>query len=148
MTGTPVKLTSEHKARIVQALACFDTPSDVVNTLKSEFGVEITRQRVQQYDPTTSAGRQCARQWRELFAATRERFVKSIAEIPIAHRAYRLRALQRMAERAERLKNYALAAQLHEQAAKECGDDYTNRTRIDAKVQATARTVILPVKAS
>ncbi|WP_256345640.1 DUF2280 domain-containing protein, partial [Pseudomonas sp. F1002] len=47
--------------------------------------------------------------------------------IPIANRAYRLRALGRMAEKAETMKNMALATQIIEQAAKETGDVYVNR---------------------
>lgn len=62
-----------------------------------------------------------------MFHACRERFTAETADIPIAHRAYRLRALGRMAEKAESMKNIALTAQLLEQAAKEVGDIYVNR---------------------
>lgn len=139
-------ISDEVKAFIVQAVACFDTPSDVAAAVKTEFGVEVTRQLVQCHDPTKYAGRKCAQKWKALFKATREEFLKKSADIPIAQRSYRLRALQRMAERAERSKNYPLAAALHEQAAKECGDVFTNRTRLDANVKATAKTVIVPAK--
>jgi hypothetical protein len=44
----------------------------------------------------------------------------------------RLRTLQRLADRAEAQGNIALAAQLVVQAAKEVGDVFTNRQRIDA----------------
>ena len=66
-----------------------------------------------------------------LFHDTRKRFREETAEIPIANRAYRLRALGRMAEKAESMKNMALTAQLLEQAAKEVGDVYVNRHRKD-----------------
>lgn len=36
-----------------------------------------------------------------------------------------------MATRTETMKNYALAAQIVEQAAKECGDAYTNRQKVE-----------------
>jgi hypothetical protein len=39
--------------------------------------------------------------------------------------------LDRMANRAESIKNYALTAQLIEQAAKECGDAYTNKLKVE-----------------
>ncbi|MDU2882953.1 MAG: DUF2280 domain-containing protein, partial [Enterobacter sp.] len=38
-------LKGEVKAFIVQPLACFDTPSQVVELVKKEFGLSITRQQ-------------------------------------------------------------------------------------------------------
>lgn len=40
-------LKNEVKSFIVQALACFDTPSQVVESVKNEFGVVVTRQQVE-----------------------------------------------------------------------------------------------------
>ncbi|WP_122869605.1 DUF2280 domain-containing protein, partial [Pseudomonas viridiflava] len=37
-------LKHEVKSFIVQALACFDTPSQVVEQVKQEFSIEISRQ--------------------------------------------------------------------------------------------------------
>ncbi|ELY5205580.1 DUF2280 domain-containing protein, partial [Yersinia enterocolitica] len=67
----------------------------------------------------------------DLFNSTRSRFQTEISDIPIANRAYRLRALDRMATKAESMKNFAMTAQLMEQAAKEVGDAYTNRQKVD-----------------
>ncbi|HDS1765652.1 DUF2280 domain-containing protein [Pseudomonas putida] len=120
-------LRSEVKAFIVQALACFDTPTQVVEAVKKEFGVDVSRQVCEGHDPTKYAGRGLAKRWADMFHACRERFTTETADIPIAHRAYRLRALGRMAEKAESMKNMALTAQLLEQAAKEVGDVYVNR---------------------
>ncbi len=122
-------LRSEVKAFIVQALACFDTPSQVVEAVLKEFNVVVTRQQCESHDPTKAAGKALGEKWRTLFEDTRARFREQTAEIPIANRAYRLRALGRMAEKAENMKNMALTAQLLEQAAKECGDIYVNRAR-------------------
>lgn len=66
-----------------------------------------------------------------LFHDTRKRFREDTAEIPIANRAYRLRALGRIVEKAEGMRNLALALQVLEQAAKESGDMYVNRHRKD-----------------
>ena len=120
-------LRSEVKAFIVQALACFDTPSQVVEAVKKEFDLDVSRQVCEGHDPTKYAGRGLAKKWADMFHACRERFTAETAEIPIANRAYRLRALGRMAEKAESMKNMALTAQLLEQAAKEVGDVYVNR---------------------
>lgn len=124
-------LQNEVKAFIVQALACFDTPSQVAELVQKEFGLTITRQQVESHDPTKTSGKCLAKRWVTLFEDTRKRFRDDTADIPIANRAFRLRALGRMAERAENMKNIALAAQLLEQAAKETGGTYTNKQQVD-----------------
>jgi hypothetical protein len=48
-------------------------------------------------------------------------------DLAIAHRSFRLRTLQRLAQRAESMGNIALTARLLEQAAKEVGDAFTSR---------------------
>lgn len=124
-------LKHEVKSFIVQALACFDTPSQVVEQVKQEFSIEISRQQCESHDPTKRAGVNLAARWVTLFHDTRKRFREDTAEIPIANRAYRLRALGRIVEKAENMRNLALALQVLEQAAKESGDMYVNRHRKD-----------------
>lgn len=126
------KLTDEIRTFIVQSLACFDAPSIVADAVKREFGVAVKRQAVEVYDPTKRASlNHLAPKWRTLFDETRKAFLEDTSKIAISHRAVRLRALQRMAEKAEGMGNMALAAQLHEQAAKECGDAYSNRHKLE-----------------
>ena len=124
------KLSNEALTYVVQALACFDTPSEVAEAVNKEFGVKITKQGVEKYDPTKQAGKSISLGCKKLFEDTRKAFVDKITSIPIAHRSVRLRAIGRMAEAAERQKNYALAGQLLKQAAKEVGDAYTNKRRL------------------
>jgi len=124
-------LTTEVKAFIVQGLACFDTPTQVAQAVKQEFGIDVTRQQVAQHDPTKVAGINIATKWKTMFEEVRNRFREETSDIPIANKAYRLRALDRMAAKAEGIKNMALAAQLMEQAAKEMGGAYTNRQQVD-----------------
>lgn len=124
-------LKPDVKAFIIQSLACFDTPTFVVESVQKEFGLKITRQQVESHDPTKVSGKALAKKWADLFHTTRERFKTEISDIPIANKAYRLRVLDRMATRTETMKNYALAAQIVEQAAKECGDAYTNRQKVE-----------------
>ena len=123
-------LSEDAKRHIVKALACFDTPTQVVASVKEEFGVDVPRNQVAQYDPTKVSGKTLSLKWRTLFDDTRKRFREDVAEIPIASRAFRLRALARMAQQAEGMRNIALAVQVIEQAAKEVGDMYVNR-RLD-----------------
>ncbi|MEL5676923.1 DUF2280 domain-containing protein [Serratia nevei] len=126
-------LKPDVKAFIIQSLACFDTPTLVVESVQKEFGLKITRQQVESHDPTKVSGKSLAKKWVDLFHTTRERFKTEISDIPIANKAYRLRVLDRMAMRTETMKNYALAAQIVEQAAKECGDAYTNKQKIETQ---------------
>ena len=121
------KLSEGVKTFIVQSLACFDTPSVVVDAVRKEFGETITRQSVEGYDPNKKAGCNISGKWKSLFEETRKTFLEDTATIAISHRAVRLRALQRMAEKAESQGNMVLAANLMEQAAKEVGDSFTNR---------------------
>lgn len=123
-------LKDEVKAFIVQALACFDKPTQVAAAVKEQFGLTVSRQQCEAYDPTKYVGRSLHLKWRTLFEDTRARFRVETAEIPIANRAVRLRSLDRMAGKAEDKGNIPLAIQIIEQAAKEVGDVYVNR-RLD-----------------
>lgn len=123
-------LNEAAKRFIVQALACYDTPTQVSEAVKDEFGIEVPRNQVGQYDPTKASGAALAKKWRELFYETRERFRKEVAEIPVADQAYRLRQLHKMVNEAMRRKNIVLAASLLEQAAKESGGMFTNKREL------------------
>ena len=127
------KLSDGVKTYIVQALACFDTPSVVAAAVKREFGIDVSRQLVESHDPTKKAASGLATKWRALFEETRKAFLEDTAEIAISHRAVRLRALQRMAQKAEDMGNMSLAKDLLKQAAEEMGNAYTNRREFTGK---------------
>lgn len=103
------KFTREQQTYVVQALACFDSPAVVVAALKKEFGTAISPQAVECYEPTKKAGRNPSARWTALFEETRKTFLEDTASIAISHRAVRLRALQRMADKAETQGNMVLA---------------------------------------
>lgn len=124
-------LSTEVKSFIVQSLACFEPPSKVVELVKAEFNVQVSRQQVSQYSPGNAMAEKLSQKWVDLFKSTRERFQNEISDIPIANKSYRLRTLDRMMTKAESMKNMVLAASLIEQAAKECGDAYTNRQKVE-----------------
>lgn len=131
MAGKGDKLTDDARTFVVQQLAMFDPPETVAKAVKAEFSMEITRQAVEAYNPTKRAGAKLSERWRTLFEETRRTFLENTADIGVSHRAVRLRALQRLAERAEVMGNIGLAAQLLEQAAKETGDAFTNRQKVE-----------------
>jgi hypothetical protein len=137
----PARLPGQIQAFIVRALACYDSPTEVARAVKEEFDVDVTRFHVQTYNPERG-GNKPAKRWCALFEQTRAAFEKNVSDIPIAKKATRLRALHRMAQRAEVMGNYALAKELHEQAAKEMGDVYTNRRLFDIDPEGTLADVL------
>lgn len=119
------------KLRIVQSLACFDTPSQASKAIKAEFGLDVSPQQCEAYDPHKRTGNRLSEKYRLIFAETRKTFLEDTSLIGVSHRAVRLRTLQRMIERAESQGNLVLTAQLLEQVAKEAGDAYTNRHKLE-----------------
>ena len=124
-------LTQEVKVFIVTRLACFDGVQEVMKAVREEFKLDVSRQQVQFYDPTSKAGERLGDKMKELFHEQRKRFLEDTSAIPIANKAVRLRMLQRLADDAASKKNAALTASLLEQAAKEVGDSFSNRQKVD-----------------
>lgn len=87
-------LRDEMKRFVVQALACYDTPTQVSIAIKHEYGLNVGRLQVAAYDPTKHAGRSLSQKWAVLFNDTREKFRETTAMIPIAQQSFRLRALE------------------------------------------------------
>ncbi|MBM6445294.1 DUF2280 domain-containing protein [Pseudomonas sp. MIL9] len=143
-------LNNEIKAFIVQALACFDSPTQVATVVNQSFGVVVSRQQVEAHDPTKRCSKGLAKRWVTMFEDTRAGFRQAMIEIPVANRAYRLRALGRMVEEAEERGNLVMAAQLIEQAAKESGDMYVKRPPQPSSHSTTpaARVVVELIPAS
>lgn len=118
------------KGFIVKRLAAFESPSEVAAAVKEEFdGLEVSRQRVQFYDPTV--GKPPAAKWCKLFREAREAFINDIDGIPLAHRSYRLRELQKLLKSATVQRNPVLMKELIVEAEKIQGDLYTNRRKVD-----------------
>lgn len=129
-------LNNKVKAFIVQGLATYMTPSEVAEVVKQEFGgLIITRQQVAKYDPDKASGVNLSDKWKQLFVKHRKDFNDEINSIPIANKAYRLRMLDDMAREALESKNRPLAAKLLEQAAKEVGEVFTNKHKVNHALQ-------------
>jgi hypothetical protein len=105
----------------------------VAEAVRKEFGETIARQSIEAFDPTKRAGQKLAKRWRALFEETRKTFLEDTAAIGVSHRAVRLRALQRMATKAEEMGNMQLAAQILRQIAEEMGGALTNRRELTGK---------------
>ncbi|HFX6347933.1 TPA: DUF2280 domain-containing protein [Acinetobacter nosocomialis] len=126
------------KIFIVQALACRDTPQEVVEQVKQEFGVDISRSQCECYDPTKYSGRNLSKKFIELFESTREKFDQGLIDIPIASKYYRLKQYQKQLERTRNVKT---VLKILEQAAKDIGGQFTNRQEITGKDGGPVQTV-------
>jgi hypothetical protein len=91
--------------------------------------LDVTRQALQCYDPSTVNGATLSADLRKLFETTRKRYLEDTQDIAIASKAHRLRVLDRLAMKAEGRGNVVVVMAALEQAAKECGDMYQNRTK-------------------
>ena len=119
------------KIFIVQALACRDTPQEVADLVKQEFGIQIDRQQCSSYDPTKQRGKNLSKKFVELFHKTRADFDAGLIDIPIANKHYRLKQYQKQLER--NAKNTVMSLKILEQAAKDCGGQFTNKQEITGK---------------
>lgn len=117
------RLPEAIKRRIVEHLACYRTHAEVADLIAEEFDVSVTPRHVRTYDPTSFqfAG---SHRWLEYYQLVRKRCAEEVGEIAIAHRAYRMRQLQRIFDRAWARADYWKALQALEQAAKEMGNGY------------------------
>lgn len=118
------------KIFIVQALACRDTPQEVADLVKQEFGVEVDRMQCSSYDPTKVAGRNLSKKFKDLFNETRKKFDEGLIDIPIANKHYRLKQYDKLLQKT---KNTVIALRIMEQAAKDSGGQFTNRQELTGK---------------
>lgn len=92
-------------------------PQQVVEAVKQEYKIEITRQQVALYDPTKVAGRNLSKKLKDLFTRTCKDFRANIEDIAIANKAFRLKELQGMYD--DSGKNKRLKQNLLKQAFQE-----------------------------
>lgn len=135
------RLPENIRAEIVMRLAEFESPAEVRDYLREEHELDVGVKQIWHYNPersdaqNNSGGGTIAAKWVELFNEHREKFLRRTADIGIANKAFRLQRLDRMARKAERMRNYKLAAELHEQAAKEMGGYFTNTHNLNVDVR-------------
>jgi hypothetical protein len=129
------KLNREQKMQLVQRLAGFDSPRNIIRWLREEHDVIISRKGVAYYDPTTYAGRGLVEHWKTLFFATRNAILEERAEIGAANKMVRVRWLDAMVHDAMDRDDPRLAAHLLAQVAKEMGESRTNRQKQHSGVQ-------------
>jgi len=121
------KLTDEHRAFLVRELACYSTPKQAADALKERYGITITAQAAEHYDPAKSAASE-SEKWKEMFDGCRRKFLDHVEDsVPEANKAVRVKNLAAWSRTLEKKDSYMAAATLYEQIAKELGNVHTNR---------------------
>jgi hypothetical protein len=111
--GGPGKLTTAQQEYVVERLAAFCNPGDVVRLVREKFGIALTRQAVEQYDPTRD--RRCPARWTALFRLRRQ----AILESKGLHGAVARAAQSNSRERVARSAIESLAAEMLETLARQ-----------------------------
>ncbi|MRT38768.1 DUF2280 domain-containing protein [Acinetobacter sp. RIT698] len=124
-------LKKEVKLFIVRSLAVFNTPTETVELVNQEYGVVVTKQQCEKYDPTKRAGENLSEELKKDFEKTREMFLGKPESIPIANLAVRLQRLENQYQKHS--KNRVAALNILKQAAEDVGGKYTNRQEITGK---------------
>lgn len=121
-------LNKKQKYFIVRSLAVFNTPQETVLLVKEEFGLEVSRQQVETYDPTKRAGKDLSAELKDEFELTRKDFLDTPQNIPIANLSVRLQRLENQYQKHG--KNRVAALSILKQAAEDVGGKYTNKTEL------------------
>ncbi|WP_375038611.1 DUF2280 domain-containing protein [Acinetobacter sp. RW6] len=124
------RLNKRVKLYIVRSLATYETPSETVKGVQEEFGITVTKQQCEAYDPTKKTGQDLSEEFKTEFFRVRKEMNDNLSAIPIANIAYRLKRLQRFIDLDQFKENPVIVPSLLEQAAKEVGGLYTNRKEI------------------
>jgi hypothetical protein len=123
------RLTKDIKIYIIQQLAMYRDPQEIVESVKVIYNVKPTLSQVCYYKPEYG---KISKTLQTIFDETREKFRAIIMEIPIAHLAYRLWQLQESLDRAQsaHVVNDRMVLRILEQAAKESGGIFEKRREI------------------
>ncbi|MEP7390778.1 DUF2280 domain-containing protein [Acinetobacter baumannii] len=124
------RLNKRVKLYIVRSLATYETPSETARGVQEEFGITVTKQECEAYDPTKKTGQDLSEEFKTEFYRVRKEMNDNLSAIPIANIAYRLKRLQRFIDHEQFKENPVIVPSLLEQAAKEVGGLYTNRKEI------------------
>ncbi len=121
------RLKKEVQTYIVRSLAQFNTPQETATLVKEEFGIDVTRQQCEAYDPTKRIGKDLSQSLKKEFEISREEYLDKPKNIPIANQTVRLDMYQKLIIKN---KSPVMALKILKQAAEEMGGKYTNKTDV------------------
>lgn len=140
-------LNNEVKAFIVHGLANFQTPTQIIESVKLEFGLEVSIPQVSFYNPNTkNAQKRLGQEWIDLFNTYREKAISDTSNLWIAHLPQRLSKYQ---DEYEKTKNPKLKLEILKQASQDVGGVYVNDSTIaenEMKSSAQPVQVVVEVK--
>lgn len=136
-------LTTEQKREIVEALACYKRPAEVVVLMREDHGVETDVKQVVTYDPTR-ATYTAGDDLRVIFEVTRKSYLEDVQSVPIANQGYRLKILQNLLDKQLGQGNTVAAANTLEQAAKEVGGILTNERNLNVDSKKGGHSELTP----
>lgn len=122
------RINKKVKIFIVKMLAEFETTTDTAKAVKDIFNVDVSQQQCECYDPTKKMGHDLSQELKDLFYKYRRAANDEIEAIPIANKRYRLQKLQSLVDKFG--DNPVFMPKFLEQAAKEVGNQYTNKQEI------------------
>lgn len=121
-------LKKEIKLFIVRSLARFNTPTETVELVNQDYGVQVTKQQCEKYDPTKRAGENLSDELKKEFEISRKEFLEAPQNIPIANLSVRLQRMENQYQKHG--KNRVAALSILKQAAEDVGGKYTNKQEI------------------
>ncbi|MCG2572346.1 DUF2280 domain-containing protein [Acinetobacter sp. ME22] len=127
------RITKKVKLFIVRMLAEFETPTQASKSVKDIFNIDVTPQQCEAYDPTKKIGKDLSQDLRDKFFEYRRIANEELEAIPVANKRYRLQLLQNLIDAFPN--NPVLTPKWAEQAAKEMGGQFTNKTETTNKQQ-------------
>jgi hypothetical protein len=124
------KLTDEIIRHVVTRLAHYQKSGAIARSLKEKYGIEISRQGIEWYDPTKRSSRPYDDEWTALFREERKKALQGIPDVSFADRTARLQALDCMARIKINAGDTREARACLEQIAREVGGYIRARTRV------------------
>ena len=110
------------------------SPSETAEAVNEKFGIVVSRQATERYDPHKYAGRRIAQKWKDLFTTARQAFLEHVeSRVPHANKSVRIQKLARASDAFENNKNFMGMAAMLEKIAKEIGGAFTNRTELTGR---------------
>lgn len=140
-------LKKEVKLFIVRSLAVFNTPTETAELVNLEYGIKVTKQQCEKYDPTKRAGEKLSEELKSDFEKTREMFLGKPEAIPISNLAVRMQRYENLFQKYS--KNRVAATSILKQAAEDIGGKYTNKTDVTTNGESlnTAKPTVIELVA-
>lgn len=136
------RLKKHEKAFIVRSLAQFMEPSQVVEAVKENFKIDVSRQQVECYDPTKVAGADLSQEFVDMFHEARKKYIEQpIYNIEGANDIVQLQILSDLL--VNKKGNVVMAIKLIDQMQKIVKGHYEKKIEITGKDGEALQTTVV-----